>query len=100
MQLTPAQRIAAIRESATLLSQQSWGDIDLILNQYNMPFSNRWQGDDRYHYVVDMIQAETNERLHALHQYLVGESDDVSTGAQPWGQGKLKLFMSHLSAYP
>jgi hypothetical protein len=34
--MRPAERIAAIRESATLLSQQGWNDIDLILRQHGM----------------------------------------------------------------
>lgn len=96
--MTPAQRIAAIRESATLLSQQSWSDIDLVLRQHNLPVTDDWPGgDDRYGYVVAMIQGEPDDDLHGLHQYLVGEASEVPTGAQPWGQGQLKLFMSHLA---
>jgi hypothetical protein len=44
-----------------------------------------------------MIQDAQDDLLHELHQYLVGETGDVPTGAQPWGQGQLKLFMSHLA---
>lgn len=97
--MTPAERIAAIKESATLLSQQSWSDIDLILRQYALPTTDSWQGNDRYAYVVDMIEHEPDDVLHPLHQYLIGESGDVPTGAHPWGQGQLKLFMSHLAVH-
>lgn len=94
--MRPAERIAAIRESATLLSQQSWNDIDLILGQHGIRTSQDWQGEDHYGYVVHMIQDASDDGLHELHQYLVGETGDVPTGGQPWGQGQLKLFMSHL----
>jgi TIR domain len=95
--MTPAQRIAAIRESATLLAKQEWGDIDLILRQHDLQTSDMWRGD-RYNYVLNMLQGGPDDRLHALHQYLVGETGDVPVGAQPWRQGQLKLFMSHLAA--
>jgi len=95
--MTPAQRIAAIRESATLLSQQPWNDINLILKQHGRQTVYDWVGDDRYEYVVSMIEAASNEGLHDLHQYLIGDTGDVPVAAQPWGQGKLKLFMSHLA---
>jgi hypothetical protein len=98
--MTPAQRIAAIRESATLLSQQSWHDIDLILQQHEMATSSPKPGDDRddrYSYIINSISYESNDALYTLYQYLIGESDDVPTEVQPWSQGQLKLFMSHLA---
>jgi TIR domain len=95
--MTPAERIAAIKESATLLSQQSWYDIDLILSQYGMRTGREWPSDDRYGYVVNVIQSASDDGLYELHQYLIGDSGDVLTGPQPWGQGQLKLFMSHLA---
>lgn len=95
--MRPAERIASIRESATLLSQQGWNDIDLILRQHGRRTSEDWQGEDRYGYVVHMIEDAPDDGLYELHQYLVGETGDVPTGAQPWAQGQLKLFMSHLA---
>jgi hypothetical protein len=97
--VTPAQRITAIKESAALLAPQDWSEIDLILRQYGIPTTSEWQTDDRYGYVVQMIDAQSDEKLHAIHQYLVGESGDVPVGPQPWSQGKFKLFMSHLAVH-
>jgi hypothetical protein len=99
MNLTSAQRIAAIKESATLLSQQEWGEIDLILEQHGLSVADSWQGSDRYAYVIKMIKDASDERLHELHHYLIGEPGEVPTGVQPWGQGNVKLFMSHLAAH-
>jgi len=84
--MQPAERIAAIRESATLLSQQEWADIDLVLTQYGLPTTDIYQGD-RYHYVLDMIQGESDGSLSALHQYLTGDTGDVPVGPQPYRQG-------------
>jgi hypothetical protein len=96
--MQPAERIAAIRESATLLSQQEWADIDLVLTQYGLPTTDMYQGD-RYHYVLDMIQGEPDGSLSALHQYLTGDTGDVPVGPQPYRQGQFRLFMSHLAIH-
>jgi hypothetical protein len=36
MPLTPGERIAKIRESATLLDKQEWAEIDLVLGQHGL----------------------------------------------------------------
>ena len=99
MHLTSAQRIAAIKESATLLSQQKWDDIDLVLEQHGLPVAHSWEGSDGYAYVVNMIRDASDEGLYVLHQYLTGESGVVLTEIQPWSEGKFKLFMSHLAVH-
>jgi hypothetical protein len=94
--MRPAERIAAIRESANLLSQQLWADIDLILTEHGLPTSDSWEGD-RYHYAMAMLQDAPDGKLRDLHQYLTGDTGDVPTGPRQWGQGQLKLFMSHIA---
>lgn len=96
--MRPAERIAAIRETATLLSQQEWGDLDLILRQHGASVTDTWEGD-KYNYVIAMIEREPDDKLHELHQYVTGEVGDVPTGPQPWRQGQLNLFMSHLATH-
>jgi hypothetical protein len=96
--MTPGERIDSIKESATLLSQQNWGDIDLILSQYGISTTPDLDGD-AYHYVLAMLKDASNDALHSLHQYLTGESEDISSEAQPWAQGQLRLFMSHLATH-
>lgn len=108
--MTPAQRITAIRESAVLLAQQDWNDIDLILAQHGVGLlSNPWQSDDRYGYVVRRIEDISDDTLQGLHQYVLDDcslhknflrkSSDVPAEPQPWRAKGLKLFMSHLAHY-
>src|SRR5690348_13553330 len=96
--MTPAERIAAIQESATLFSQQTWTDVDLILAQHDIVTRDNWEGS-RYDYIINTLKYEPSDRLQALHQYLTSESNDIPAGPQPWGQGQLKLFMSHLAIH-
>ncbi len=98
--MRPAERIAAIKESATLLSLQEWGEIDLVLREHNLPTTRDWEPEDKYGYVVAMLNGEPPEKLRQLHEYLTGEaSSGLSVGPQPWRPGHFKLFVSHLAAH-
>src|SRR5664279_5195643 len=99
--MTPGERIALIRESGRLLEPMEWMEIDLVLKQHNLPFTDDWggAGGDKYAYVIEMIQDADESSLRQLHTYLVGDSDEVPEEAQPWTPGYLKLFMSHLAIH-
>jgi hypothetical protein len=89
--MDPGRRVDLIREAATLLA--TTGDIDLVLNQFGASTAWNWEGGP-YDYCVAMIQDLGDERLVALHGYLAGQT--VTTGLEPWQQGRLRLFVSHL----
>ena len=92
------KRISLITESARLLATREWPELDLILSQHQMPTSND-AGDGKYAYVIEMIRNSGDENLSDLHSYLVGDADDSPTDDQTWGQGQLKLFVSHLAVH-
>lgn len=46
-----------------------------------------------------MIDRSDDADLRELHSCLVGQGDDAPTEAQPWEQGHLRLFMSHLATH-
>jgi TIR domain len=95
----PGQRIALITESARLIATRPWSELDLILRQHGMPTAAyEWEDNDAYAYAMQMIERAPDDDLQELHSYLVGQGDDEPTEAQPWEQGQLRLFMSHLAA--
>lgn len=97
MALAPAQRIALIRESATLLDKQEWDDIDLILDQFGLPISFD-RADTKSAYVINMIKRAADEDLGPLHAFLVQQATGApASGQSPWKSEKLRLFCSHLA---
>lgn len=96
--MTPGERIALITESARLLEAREWPELDLILRQFGLRTSDAGQWNSKYAYVIEMIDDAADAALRQLHTFLVGESD-TTTVAQPWAQGQLKLFMSHLAVH-
>ena len=70
MDMTAAERITAIQESATLLSEQTGSDVDLILAQHGIETPDSWE-ETLYTYVIHTLKYEPNERLQALHRYLM-----------------------------
>ncbi len=92
------ERITLITESARLLATREWTDLDLILRQHNMPTSDE-AANSAYSYMVEMIDRADDDDLRELHSYLVGQGVDAPSEAQPWEQGRLKLFTSHLAVH-
>ena len=94
MDMTATQRITAIQESATLLSEQTGSDVDLILAQHGIETPDSWE-ETLYTYVIHTIKVRAEREAAGAPSILDGESDDVPAGPRPWSQGQLKLFMSH-----
>lgn len=99
MALTAGQRIAMIRESATLLDKEDWGEIDLVLGQHQLSTSDQWSSDaSKRSYVIEMIQHGADDRLASLHAYLTSQSDQpLIPGQSPFKSDRLRLFLSHLT---
>ena len=108
MGLDPGERIALKRRIAQTLGQQSWGDVDLTLREFDLPTSDTWGGDDRQAYVLSMIEAVRDvEALRQLDSYLHPSASpspppEPETFGQPseaWTGIGLRLFVSHVHAY-
>jgi len=97
--LTPGERIARIRESATLLDKQEWSDIDLVLSQHLLPTTDdAWQGS-KAQYIVEMIRDAPDNKLNTLHQYLIDDALDKPVSQSPWSGTKLRVFFSHSATH-
>jgi len=100
MKLTKSQRIQVILDVANRLGSEQWSNIDLILSQFGLPTDDEWRGNNS-DYVIKMIQAASDEQLFELSQHF-GLSLDVvistpSSAFEYWTDGKLKVFISHLT---
>jgi nucleoside 2-deoxyribosyltransferase len=102
MALTASQRITLIKEIADRLSDEGWSLIDLTLSQFGFRTSSSWNGTS-HAYVLDHVGPGEDERLVELAQHLgyTFEQPGVSTVADPpfWKPGRLRVFLSHLSAH-
>lgn len=102
MALTASQRIKLIKEIADRLENEGWSLIDLTLNQFGFPTSSTWSGGS-HAYVLEHVGAGEDSRLTELAEHLgytIGQSG-ISAIADPafWKPGRLRVFLSHLSAH-
>ncbi len=97
MALTGGERIDLISEVATVLDKREWPDIDLILEQHDLPTQYAWASNEKRGYVIEMVKGGSDDKLRALHHYLTGQLSAGRNGASPWQGDRLRLFLSHLS---
>ncbi len=103
MKLTKSQRITYIKDIAEFQEDDDWTSIDLVLQQFSLPTSNEWNGDKKS-YVVAMIEDSSDNELLELAKHFgmaqKTEDNDPSPVDPPyWEEGKLKVFISHLSTH-
>jgi hypothetical protein len=109
MSLDPGQRIDIKKRIAKTLGQQDWVDVDLTLEEFGFPTSDRWDGQGAQQgYVLDMLRhGSTDEALVQLDGYL--HPTDAPTAppqatvfedtASPWSGQGFRLFISHVHTY-
>jgi hypothetical protein len=102
--MRPGERVNLIKECATLLTGRDWIEVDLILREHGFPTSGGWGGHgvSNFSYAVEMLSnAESGDdgELVELHRYLTQEPGAGVTGVEPWPEGKLRLFVSHLATH-
>ncbi len=97
MALTGGERIDLISEIAPVLDKREGPDIDLILEQHELPTQYAWTSDEKRSYVIEMVKEGSDDKLRALHFYLTGQLSEGRNGASPWQGDRLRLFLSHLS---
>jgi hypothetical protein len=102
MKLTKSQRVTIISDIGGRLDSEEWTTIDLILKQFSFPTRNEWSSDKRG-YVVEMIgDAEDVDLLELAQHFGMKVSSQepaigVSEEAAHWDDGRLRVFISHLS---
>lgn len=92
--MQPGERVAVIKRIATRLgAEDDWAEIDLVLEQFGFETEWRWEGDAKS-YVLHCIKNNTDAKLAALDQYLMGHS---RPDEEPWEDGRFRLFITHLA---
>ncbi len=97
--MTPSERIKVITGIAGRMQNEDWSIIDLTLKQYNLPYSDTWNGE-RFDYVVKMLEEASDTTLISLYNHLgFDEEKKDSTDIKPafWDEGCFRLFVSHLA---
>lgn len=98
--MTPSERITCIRGIAAVMGDEEWGLIDLTLKQFDLPWTNSWQGSDKKNYIVDMIGDGDDDKLLALGKHLGVESELAQLAAPTfWQPEQPRVFISHVSAF-
>src|ERR1039458_7816017 len=97
--MKPGIRVKLIKEVSTKLAEYGWPDIDLVLRQFGLPWSDSWDSSDKYGYVVHHIEGGDDEQLLELREFLLGGGDDqpdLTDLIGPWTAQRFRLFASHI----
>lgn len=97
MSLTSSQRVTLIKEIVKRLSVESYAVIDMTLSEFKLPITDSWS-DGTASYILQMVRGENDAKLLGLAKHL-GYSIEAPSYLEPafWQEGKLKVFLSHLS---
>lgn len=90
-----------MKEIAQRLGSEQWSLIDLTLKQFDLPWSDQWNGDSSS-YILAMITKSPNETLAELAQHLGFVLEvPASSHIEPafWQKGMFRLFISHLALH-
>jgi hypothetical protein len=77
----------------------SYSEIDLVLKQFGVPWSNSWQGDAQS-YLMHFLGEADDAVLVALEEYFGGtssENSDEPPAPGVWSGELFRLFLSHSS---
>jgi len=92
-----AHKLKLITEGADLLSKREAAEIELILHQFDCKTEEYWSAEV-HAYCLKMLQTAKEDDLQELHSFLTGSNESDRSSAQPWAEGRLRLFFSHLVA--
>jgi hypothetical protein len=93
--MQPGERVAVIKRIATRLGADDWAEIDLVLEQFGFNTEWRWEGDAKS-YVLHCVKNDTDAKLAALDEYLMGHS---RPDEEPWEDERFRLFITHLAKH-
>ena len=101
MTLSPSDRVSIISEIGRRLGTAEWPLIDMTLRQFRLPWTDKWDGDDRRVYVMKMIEDGDDETLLSLSNHLGHEFTASHPTTEPgfWHKGYFRLFVSHLAEH-
>ena len=68
--MDPSEKITLIQQIAKRLASHEWAVIDLTLRQFNLPWSEIWNGNGKESYIIEMIEDADEKSLLQLAQHL------------------------------
>jgi nucleoside 2-deoxyribosyltransferase len=97
MSLTASQRVSLIKEIVKRLSVENYSVIDMTLGEFKLPINDSWSGGTDS-YIMQMVKGQDDAKLLGVAKHL-GYSIETPSYLEPtfWEEGKLKVFLSHLS---
>lgn len=103
MALTPSKRATYKTEIVHRLSGMSWTEIDITLQEFGAPTSDRWGGDSGS-YVAQSIRDLSDGSLAdlAIHLNIANGDDSALDPPSLWfgrSTGQLRAFLSHLAEH-
>jgi hypothetical protein len=96
--MTPGERVELLKKLAGQLSQRSRAEIELILRQFDLPWSPEWRSSDMKTYSLHHIEDAHHDTLLSLHDYLFSSAfapDHADDLPDHWDPGHFRLFLSH-----
>jgi TIR domain len=95
--MTPSERIKYIIEISKVLGKEDWSVIDLTLKQFQLPWTDQWDGSQT-DYVIKMIDDSTDQKILDLSKHLgiAGELESIQLPSF-WRANQPRIFISHLS---
>lgn len=97
--MKPAARIKCIKAISSKLAELEWSEIDLILRQFDFPWSGTHiEEGNRESNIIYLIESSPDDKLIELREFLLGGNDDntdLTDLAGPWRAQRFHLFASH-----
>ncbi len=95
--MTASERISIIRSISTKLGKENYALIDLTLKEFNLPYTNNWQGSGTDNYIIDMISEASDEALLNIAKHL-GLANELQNTVVPsfWSPNEVRIFISHI----
>src|SRR4051794_5819613 len=98
--MQPGERVTLILKIAAALGESEYSEVDLTLEQFGLPTSDKWTGAPRS-YVIAHIKNASDTKLLALHGYLFPEEAPAPPGPEArdqdaegiWEAGFFRLFI-------
>ena len=99
--LRPSERVKLIQQVSGRLHDLEWGELDLTLRQFGLPWSPQWNDGDKRDYCIQHVEQGGDKELLDLYEHLHGAKFELvpqGDGAHLWQEGCFRLFLTHISS--
>jgi len=98
--LRPSERVKLIQQVSGKLHDLEWGELDLTLRQFGLPWSPQWNDGDKRDYCIHHVEQGEDKALLDLYEHFNGAKFELvpqGDGAHLWQEGCFRLFLTHIS---